>query len=64
MKQIPFTIEFVTTFRDDKEMSHIPTEELEKVCKDGLVQLLAPRMKEINAGGKSIFVDFAPQVTP
>lgn len=59
MKQVPFTIEFVSTFKNDKDYEHIPAEVMERVCKEGLVELLRPRMKELNAGGTEIFVNFA-----
>lgn len=50
MKTIPFTVEFVSTLDTDK-YDHIPNEVLEKICKEGLVELIAPRLAEINEGG-------------
>lgn len=57
MKKVPFTIEFVTTFVNDDELSHLPSEELREVCKRGLIDLLESRMRQINNGAQTITVE-------
>jgi hypothetical protein len=61
-KEFPFTVKFVTTFTDeeyDKVSKTAPDELLALVAKRGLVELLQPRMKELNEGATKITVSIA-----
>lgn len=61
-KEFPFTVKFVTTFTDeeyDKVSKTAPDELLTLVAKRGLVELLQPRMKELNEGATKITVSIA-----
>ena len=57
MKQIPFTIQFVSRFENDDQIANVPEQVLTDMCKEGLIELLAPRMEEINKGATHIFVE-------
>lgn len=57
MKQIPFTIQFVSRFENDEQIANVPEQVLTDMCKEGLIELLAPRMEEINKGATHIFVE-------
>lgn len=58
-RQVPFTIKFVTTFKERPDVSLIPEPDLARVCAEGLRTLLANRMVEINEGATSIFVEMS-----
>ena len=61
-KEFPFTIQFVTTFTDEeyaKVSMTAPDDLLALVAKRGLVELLQPRMKELNEGATKITVSIA-----
>lgn len=57
MKEVPFTITFVSKFANPDQIANVPDEVLTKMCKEGLVELIAPRMEEINKGATHIFVE-------
>lgn len=60
MRKIPFTISFVTTFTNEKEVARASDAELEIVCRQGLVDLLEQRfMPEINKNARTITVEVA-----
>lgn len=56
MKKVPFTVEFVTKF-DTDEFDRVPVDTLAQMCKEGLLELIAPRMAEINNGATKITVE-------
>ena len=61
-KEFPFTVKFVTTFTDEeyaKVSLTFPDEVLSEVAKRGLVELMKPRMDELNEGATKITVAIA-----
>lgn len=58
MRKVPFTISFVTTFTDSKEVEKVAEKDLAEVCRQGLLDLLELRfMPDINKGAKTITVE-------
>ena len=60
-KEFPFTVKFVTTFTDEEyaRVSDVPDYVLTEVSKQGLIDLMQPRMKELNEGATKITVAIA-----
>lgn len=61
-KEFPFTVKFVTTFTDeeyDKVSRTVPDDVLLTVAKRGLIDLMQPRMNELNEGATKITVSIA-----
>ena len=57
MKEVPFTVTFVSKFANPEKYSNVPDSVLTDLCKQGLIDLIAPRMEEINKGATHIFVE-------
>jgi hypothetical protein len=61
-KEFEFTVKFVTTFTDEeyaKVSLTVPDEIIQQVSKRGLVDLMKPRMDELNEGATKITVAIA-----
>ena len=61
-KEFAFTVKFVTTFTDEeyaKVSLTVPDEIIQQVAKRGLVDLMKPRMDELNEGATKITVAIA-----
>jgi hypothetical protein len=57
MRAVPFTVQFITWFDEDKFPSHVPYEVLETMCKQGLLELIQVRIDELNKGWSSVYLD-------
>lgn len=58
MKNVPFTISFVTRFEDVSEVANVPDEVLSEVCRQGLVELFEDKyLPELNKGASRIFLE-------
>lgn len=62
MKAVPFTVQFVTWFAEDKFPSYVPQEVLEKMCRDGFVELSADHLAGLNKNWSEIYVEVAEGV--
>jgi hypothetical protein len=61
-KEFGFTVKFVTTFTDEeyaKVSLTVPDTVLAEVAKRGLIDLMQPRMQELNEGATKITVAIA-----
>lgn len=64
MKKVEFSVDFVSIFKYEDKYSHIPTDVLERVCKEGLIELMRVRLDEMNKNASHIWIQFAGDPTP